>query len=368
MTAEEAAGDPGTMVAHLGSLVRSESPSNDPALLHRCADVVEGIARSLGVARVREEVDGVPMLRLGDSEAPVLLLGHLDTVHAAGSLEQNPWRTEGDRLYGPGTLDMKAGLVIGMHAMAATGGASFLITADEELGSTRSQRAVERAASARRSVLVLEPAAGGALKVARKGVARFTASLRGTASHAGLDPQRGANALVGMAAITLTGAGLADPTTETTVTPTMASAGSTVNTVPEAASVTFDVRMWTDAEFLRVRLGLESADPRVAGVHSSLALDSYRPPFEPSASAGLYERARLLAFRLGQGRLEGRAVGGGSDGNFTAAMGIPTLDGLGGIGGGPHTANEWVAAGSLSSRTQLLSALVADVVASVLRK
>jgi len=364
MTVEAASADPGFMVAHLESLVRSESPSNDPALLHRCADVVESVAESLGVTHAREEVDGTPVLRLGDSEAPVLLLGHLDTVHAAGSLDLNPWRMDGDRLYGPGTLDMKAGLVIGMHAMATTGCASFLITADEELGSRISRKVVERAASNRRAVLVLEPGAGGALKVARKGVARLTASLRGVASHAGLDPHRGANALVGMAAITLAAVALADPIRETTVTPTLASAGTTVNTVPDSASVTFDVRTWSEAELSRVQLGLESADPRVPGVFSSVAMDSYRPAFEASASAQLYEQARVVAFHLGQGQVEGRAVGGGSDGNFTAAMGIPTLDGLGGIGEGPHTAGEWVSAGSLPMRARLLSALIAAIVAS----
>ncbi len=355
------------MVEHLESLVRAESPSKVPDLLESCADVVESIASSLGLPHARHHLGDLPVLHIGDPRAPVLLLGHLDTVHPLGSLEINPWRLDGDRLYGPGALDMKAGLVIGLHALAAaSGGASFLITADEEVGSTVSRDAVEQAAAARRAVLVLEPSADGDLKVARKGVARLTVKLTGRASHAGLEPGRGANALLGMAHIALAGADLTDSKAETTVTPTLASAGSTVNTVPDSASVTFDVRAWSPGELRRVRLGLETASTAVTGVSSSVELGSHRPPFEASASTALADRARLVALRLGHGELAGRAVGGGSDGNFTAALGIPTLDGLGGIGEGPHTPHEWVSAASLVTRAQLVSTLVSDV-ASALR-
>lgn len=355
------AGNFDVMVAHLEVLVRAESPSDQPILLERCAGEVADIAASLGVPCVTERFGDIPLLSLGDPGSDVLLLGHLDTVHARGSLAINPWRREGDRLYGPGVLDMKAGLVIGLHAIATAGSGQFLVNADEEIGSPASRGVIETTSSTKQGVLVLEAAAGTGLKVARKGSARFTISLFGVAAHAGLEAQRGANALLGMASVALAGSGLADGAKQTTVTPTLASAGSTVNTVPSSASVTFDVRAWSADELDRVREALALVDPTVPGVSAALSVLSYRPPFESSASAFLFERANALSVALGQGSIEGSAVGGGSDGNFTAAGGVRTLDGLGGVGEGPHTPSEWVSTSSLVTRTRLVSALIGDV-------
>ncbi len=347
------------MVKDLISLVEVESPSNDLPALHRCAEQLCRLATErTGLAVERMEIAGRPVVRIGRFDAPILLLGHLDTVHPIGSLERAPCRVIANRMTGPGVLDMKSGLVIALHSLTETSGASLLVTSDEELGSPSSRELIEIAATGKVAVLVPEPAAGRSLKIARKGVARYVVELSGKAAHAGLEPGLGANALIGMSNAVLATAALSDVDRGTTVTPTLATAGTSSNTVPETASFNVDVRTWVTSEACRVDQGLRALDSRVDGVEIHLVEGPNRPPFQATASATLFEMARQVAGQLGLGSLQGESVGGGSDGNLTAALGIPTLDGLGGVGGGAHTVHEWLDVGSLVERCNLLTALI----------
>lgn len=351
-----------SLMVDLEHLVRLESPSNNAEALSALCEVVVQLAERDGTAVTRLDLGGSLGLLLGDRDAPVLLVGHLDTVHQVGSLEKNPWKISGDKVSGPGTLDMKSGVVLGLAALANGANAALLLTSDEETGSVRSQSTIEAMSVGRRAVLVLEASVEDHLKTARKGVARFTVTCTGRAAHAGLEPEQGVNALLAAATIAIAGARLGDEAFETSVTPTLCSAGTTVNTVPDEASLTFDVRAWKDAEFERVELGLRHAAPALADLAVRVERSSYRPPFEPHHSAWLMQLARRVASELGQGELNGRAVGGGSDGNFTAALGIATLDGLGGVGGGAHSNHEWISRSALVPRLELLLGIVHELV------
>lgn len=351
------------LLADLETLVRCESPSSDPSGLRRCADLIATLAELRGCGPTRRiDLAGRPVLRIGPLEAPVLLLGHLDTVHPLGTLARNPWRVADGRAYGPGVFDMKAGIVIGLHALAASSGlASFLITSDEELGSPVCRPVIEQAAAAATAVLVVEPSQGGALKTARKAVSNYVLRFRGRAAHAGLEPERGANACLALAEAALAMSKLSDPAHGTTVTPTMASAGTAANAVPETATLHVDARAVSAAEQARVDRRLRAFSTSVHGVSIEIDGGPNRPPLAPAASARLFRLAQLTASRLGMPELHGAAVGGGSDGNFTAALGIPTLDGLGSTGGGAHTPGEWVLLASLPQRTALLAGLITQL-------
>jgi glutamate carboxypeptidase len=352
------------MVNDLRRLVEIESPSSDVASLHRCADVLLQIAESrTSLAVTRTENCGRPVVRIGPDDASILLLGHLDTVHPIGTIERNPCERVGDVMTGPGILDMKSGLVIALHALAETEDAALLVTADEELGSPDSRAGIEAAARWARAVLVVEPAAESAVKVARKGVARFTVNFRGRAAHAGLEPEKGANALIAMARALIEVESMGDIALGTTVTPTLSSAGTTINTVPETAMFTVDSRAWTADEQQRVQRCLTDLTSAVPGVIIDVEAGSHRPPFERTLAESLLRIAQDGAGALGQPPLEAVSVGGGSDGNFTAALGIPTLDGLGGVGGGAHAIDEWVSVSSLALRSTLLHEIIQRIAA-----
>lgn len=347
------------LLADLEPLVCCESPSADVAALHRCADLLAELgAARLGAQAVRDEAGGKPVLRFGPADAPVLLLAHLDTVHPVGTLDRVPYRLADGRITGPGTFDMKAGLVMALHALAARpDAAALLVTSDEEIGSPDSRPVIEAAARGVSAVLVLEASSGGRLKTARKGVSNYVLELRGRAAHAGLEPERGANACMALAHAVLGAAALADPAAGTTVTPTVASAGTTVNTVPDRAELALDVRAATAAEQQRVDDGvrtLRTPNDIALVVHGGIN----RLPLQATASDRLFGLAQRAAADLGLGPIEGEQVGGGSDGNFTAALGVETLDGLGAVGAGAHTEHEWVDAGALSERTALLIRLI----------
>jgi glutamate carboxypeptidase len=354
------------VLSDLRALVECESPSEDRAAVAACADVLAGIAqRRIDARPERIEVDGWVHLRWSFGRPRVLLLGHMDTVWPKGTLANWPFQVDGDRVTGPGVFDMKAGLVQMLEAVAALGereGIAMLVTGDEEIGSNSSRALIEETAAGLDAVLVLEPSVGGALKTARKGVGSFRVEIAGRAAHAGLEPEKGINATVEVAAQILSIAGLARPELGTTVTPTVVAGGTTVNTVPERASVTVDVRAATVAEMDRVRAELDRLAPTVAGAGVQVSPISVRPPLE--ASEALFARAQKVAADLGLGPLEGVAVGGGSDGNFTAALGVPTLDGLGAVGAGAHAEGEYVLVDTMPERAALLAGLVAELLSA----
>ncbi len=362
------------LLADLELMVRCESPSADLTAVARSADLVHALgAARLGVAPERFEVDGCSHLsfRFGDGPIRVLLLAHHDTVWPIGSLALHPWALNDGVLRGPGTVDMKAGLAMAVHALAAVAdrggsldGVCLLVTGDEEIGSPTSRNLVEQHAMGARASLVLEGAGpDGALKTGRKGTSWYRIGVTGRAAHAGGEPEKGINAAVELAHLILTVNGMGLPGLGTTVTPTVASAGTTTNTVPAAAELNIDVRARTEAEQQRVHAAMLGLTPTVPGATLTVDGGINRPPMETSSAAELFVRAARLAERHGLGPLRQRSVGGGSDGNFTAALGVPTLDGLGAVGGGAHGADEHVLVDRIVPRTALLMALVEDLLA-----
>ncbi|MFG1994447.1 M20 family metallopeptidase [Actinoplanes sp. NPDC048988] len=352
------------MLADIEELVNCESPSDDRAAVARCAGVLAGIGhRRLGVWPERIVLDGRTHLRwrFGDGPARVLVLGHHDTVWPVGTLARHPYETSGEILRGPGCFDMKAGVVQALHAIAALperSGVTLLVTGDEELGSPTSRELIEQEAAGCVAALVLEGSAdGGALKTERKGVSLYRVRITGRAAHAGLAPEAGVNSTVEMAHQVLAVQALADPALGTTVVPTRMTAGTTTNTVPAAGEFAIDVRCRTTAEQLRVDAALRALTPVLPGARLTIEGGPNRPPLAAEASGDLYARAVAAAGRLGLTPPARAAVGGASDGNFTAGVGVPTLDGLGAVGGGAHAADEHVVIAELPRRAALVAAL-----------
>jgi glutamate carboxypeptidase len=353
------------LVDDIDALVSVESPSADIDAVRRCADAVDEMAvRRLGVAAERVTVDGRVHLRWQWGAPRVVLIGHLDTVWPLGTLARWPFTVDGDVMTGPGVFDMKAGLVQMFAALQRQDdldGVAVLVTTDEEIGSTTSQPLIEQTCRGARAALVLEPSADGALKLARKGVAMFTVHVIGRAAHAGLDPHSGINASVEAAHQILTVAGLARDELGTTVTPSVVTSGTTVNTVPADATIAIDVRAETGAELRRVEAALHSLAPQLPGAVVKAETTSLRQPLEPTMSAELFARLNRQAAALGIDPLDGVSVGGGSDGNLTAAIGVPTLDGLGAVGGKAHAEGEWASVAAVPQRIALVAALVRDL-------
>lgn len=360
---------PVDLVDTLRRLVECESPSSDHAAVARSADVVASIGQEmLGVAPERIVRNGVTHLRWSFGDATrVLLVTHHDTVWPIGTLARLPFAVRDGVVTGPGCFDMKAGLAMAFHAIAALehrDGVTLLVTGDEELGSPSSRALIESAAQGARAALVLEASAdGGALKIERKGVSLYEVVIEGRAAHAGLEPEKGVNATVELSHQVLAVAALADPALGTSVTPTVAASGTTTNTVPARASFAVDVRARTALEQERVDAALRALRPVVPGATVSIAGGINRPPLEAAASMALFTRAQAIGERLGLAPFEGVAVGGASDGNFTAGVGVPTLDGLGAVGGGAHAEHEYVVVAELVPRTRLVSQLIAELLA-----
>jgi glutamate carboxypeptidase len=361
------------MVELLDTLVTSESPSNDPTLLAATADLIAERGTSLlGVEPDRIAGPGAPALhwslpgvRCGGR--PVLVLAHLDTVWPVGTIARWPFSVDGGRATGPGAFDMKAGLVQALFALAVLRETDLerppvvvLVTADEEIGSPAGREVIESVARDASAVLVLEASETGRLKVARKGVSNYDLHITGRSAHAGLEPEKGINALVAAAGLVLAVEALGAPELGTTVTPTMATAGTTRNTVPATALVAVDVRAATIAEQQRVDDGMRAL--RCAN-GAALAIEGgvNRPPMEQESSSKLLALARHAAERCGLGAIDVARVGGGSDGNLTAALGVPTLDGLGAVGAGAHAEGEYVVVSSMPERAALLAALLVEI-------
>lgn len=351
-------------------LVEMESPSSDPAATAGCLRHFDDLlAERTGVRGQMIEVDGHVHLRWAVGRPRVLLLGHLDTVWPHGTLGRIPFTVEGDRATGPGIFDMKTGAVMGLHALERLDdldGMAMLLTSDEEVGAPTSRQLIEDTARDVEAVLVLEAALGDAIKVGRKGVGTYRLEVTGRAAHAGLEPEDGANALVEAAHQVLAAAALSDVEAGTTVTPTLAHAGTTINTVPASAEVHIDTRAWTPAEQERTDAGLRALASRVPGCRLTLHGDTNRPPLTEDVTLTLFERAQQVAARLHLEPLRSARVGGGSDGNFTGALGVPTLDGLGAVGHGAHAETEHVIISALPDRVRLLTGLCADLLATPL--
>ncbi|MDN5851602.1 MAG: M20 family metallopeptidase [Actinomycetia bacterium] len=355
------------MLDDIERLVCCESPSADRDAVARSAEVVADIgSRLLGVPPERIVYDGRTHLRWRFGDGPrVLVLGHHDTVWPIGSLSTHPYEVRDGVLRGPGCFDMLAGVVMALHAIAALddrNGVTLLVTGDEEIGSPTSQSLIEDEARGCAAALVLEASAdGGALKTERKGVSLYDVHVIGRAAHAGLEPERGVSATVEAAQQVLATAVLGDVAAGTTVTPTVLSAGTTTNTVAAEARFAVDVRVRTAAEQDRVDGAMQALAPSLEGARIDVGGGPNRPPLSADASGALFARAVRLAERLGIDAPTSAAVGGASDGNFTAGVGTPTLDGLGAVGGGAHADDEHVVVAELAPRTALLAALIDDV-------
>ncbi len=354
-----------TLLDDLEALVAVESPSASDAATRAAADALDDLLLArLGTRGAWVGQERGHLLWSGGGVPKVLLLGHVDTVWPAGTLARWPFEVSGDRATGPGCFDMKAGWVQGVHALAGLDdleGVVLLATTDEEVGSPTSRELVEQTARGCAAVLVLEPSAHGALKTGRKGVSNYELMVEGRAAHAGLEPEKGANAAIELAHQVLALAGVADADAGTTVTPTVVSAGTTTNTVPAAARVSIDVRALHAAEQQRVDAALRAFVARVPGCRLVLTGGVNRPPLAPPSSSALFRRAQQLTADLGLPALQGVHVGGASDGNFTAGMGVPTLDGLGAVGDGAHAEGEHVLVAAMEPRARLVRALVADL-------
>jgi len=358
----------------LRRLVESESPSADKAAVDRCMALAASQAKALGgrIKLHRQRAFGdVLEARFGPrskspSAQPLLLLGHLDTVWPIGTLRSMPWRIADGRLAGPGTLDMKAGVAMAFTAIEMLAEASLLqreiillLNPDEEVGSPVSRPITERLAAQSAAVYVLEPAKGLAYKTARKGTGNWRIDVTGVAAHAGLDFEKGASAIRELARFIESVSNFTDLPRGLTVTVGTVGGGSATNVIPAHAWAEIDVRIARKTDGPRIErrfASLKTADPRCS---LTLTGSINRPPMERTrGTVQLYRRAQALAAELGYALPEA-AVGGASDGNFTSALGIPTLDGMGAVGEGAHASNESILIHHLAPRTALLAGMLA---------
>lgn len=346
------------MVGALRHLVEAESFSSDAQGLERCASVVDELCWEVLGSGTEPVGDGHLRWRRG-GDRPVLLLCHYDTVWPPGTLDGWPFTFEDGVARGPGAFDMKAGIVQAIHAAAALEGPiTILFTGDEELGSRTSRGLIEEEARESRAVLVLEPAAGESVKVARKGVGGWKVTVEGRAAHAGLDPGRGVNAIAEVSRQVERILALARPDVGTTVVVGTIGGGTASNVVPESAWCTVDARMWSEEEAERIATAMDSLEPTIPGARIAVRGGLNRGPLPREASEPLYRRLLALGYEVGAAE-----VGGGSDGNLTAALGVPTLDGLGPVGGGAHARDEHVIVAEMPRRAEMVARLAADLLA-----
>jgi glutamate carboxypeptidase len=354
------------MLAALERLVVAESPSLDKARCDACADQVAQVFLQRTGARAlrhpRPERGDHLEIRIGVGAEPILLLCHHDTVWSQGTLARLPFRVDGDRVTGPGSYDMKAGIVEAAFALEAATlrrPVVVLSTSDEEIGSASSRALIEETARAAVAVLVLEPAAsGGAIKTARKGIADFTLEVDGRAAHAGVEPEKGISAIEEMAHQVLALSALANPDGGTTINVGVVEGGTRPNVVAARASAQIDVRFLRASEADRVVAAVRGLQPRLEGAQLRITGGVDRPPMERGpGTVRLAQLAQRLAGEIGFALSE-TSTGGGSDGNFTAALGTPTLDGLGPDGGGAHADSEHLLIESWLQRTELLRRLI----------
>jgi glutamate carboxypeptidase len=367
----------GAMARLLGRFVRAESPSLDKAAVDHFGGIVAAEWRRRGarvtLLRQRERGDHIRAdwnprgIRAGGQ---ILVLGHLDTVYGRGTLARMPFRLSRGRAYGPGAFDMKGGLVIALFAVDALAAARrwpakrvvFLWTSDEEIGSGTSRAVIEREARRSDAVLVLEPASGldGGVKTGRKGVGEVEIVATGRAAHAGLNPEDGINAINEIALQIARITRWNSPGRGITVSAGVIEGGTRTNVIPEKARVVVDVRAVRAGDLRALERKFRALRPILRGAKLQILGGFNRPPMERKTSAALYAQARSLARPMGL-RLREAYVGGGSDGNFTAALGVPTLDGLGAVGENAHSHAENILVRALPERSALLAGLLATL-------
>jgi len=358
----------------LGRLVRAESPSDDKVAVDGCVGLAAAHAKALGgrVKLHRQQAFGDvlearfgPRTKAGGPK-PILLLGHLDTVWPLGTLKSMPFRNAEGRVRGPGTLDMKAGVAMAFTAIELLTEVgllhrevALLLNSDEEVGSPISRPITEKLAAESAAVFVLEPAQGLAYKTARKGTGNWRMEVEGVAAHAGVDFGKGASAIRELARVIETVSGWTDLKRGLTVNVGLVGGGSKTNVIPAEAWAEVDVRIARKADGARIArkfAGLKPVDKRCKVVVTG---GINRPPMERTrGTAKLYGEARALAAELGFA-LDEAATGGASDGNFTSALGIPTLDGMGAVGEGAHARHESIVLEHLAMRTALLAGMLA---------
>ncbi|MCC2610519.1 M20 family metallopeptidase [Neorhizobium petrolearium] len=366
--------DDEALIEELKRWVEIETPTSNAEAVNRLVDRVEILGREAGLDTERlpgtlgfGDILAVRSPRpAGSNEKTVLILAHLDTVHAVGVINnQLPLRQEGDKLYGPGIYDMKSGALMALEAMklAVRKGSKMpidlIFVPDEEMGSLSSRTFMETAAKNAGYTLVVEPARdGGKVVVARKGVAMYDITVQGRAAHAGARPQDGRSAIRAAARLVLELEALNDTDRGVTVTVGTIQGGTGRNTVPAECRLQVDVRVPNDQVAEEITGKIEAMKPVDPDITFEIAGKMNRPPFAQSEEGKrLFEAAAKIASDLGIA-LEGMATGGGSDGNFTSALGVPTLDGLGADGAGPHTFNEHIFLSSVAPRTALLANLM----------
>jgi glutamate carboxypeptidase len=355
--------------------VEIESPSQDKAAIDRMANF---FAREFSTRGAKVQVLDHPTAgsavkaefwKGAGGSKPILLLGHLDTVWETGTLTEMPYQVRAGRAYGPGINDMKSGIVCGLWAVQALaalkitppGPVHFFLNADEEVSSIAFREELLAAARAARAVLVLEPAAAqGGLKTARKGVGEFQVTVRGRSAHAGINPSAGVNAISELARQILRIEKLARPKRGLTLNVNVILGGTRVNVIPELAVARVDVRVPTARDREKIEKQMQALAPINREAKLEITGGVNRPPLERKMAIALFRQACELGRQMGL-ELKEAATGGGSDGNFTAALGIPTLDGLGGTGDGAHARNEHVVVSELPQRAALLAALIASI-------
>jgi glutamate carboxypeptidase len=367
------------MVGMLGSFVRCESPSHDKRAVDSFGEMVAAEWSKRG-AKVRV----LPVAKLGNllraeinlgtgfrTKQQIMILGHLDTVYPLGTLAKTPFRVSGGRAWGPGTFDMKGGLVLALFAVDALKAAGitptkklvFLWTSDEEIGSESSRRAIENEALRSDAVLVLEPSfgRGGRLKTARKGVGTAEIIVIGRSAHAGVDPEKGVNAVQELALQIERLMKVSNRSRGISVQTTVVSGGTVSNVIPEHARAEVDIRFSRAADGPRLDRKLRSLRPITKDARVEIRGGTNRPPLERTAAVqALFRHAQSLMRGMGL-PLGEASTGGGSDGNLTAALGVPTLDGLGAVGDFPHSPREHIIIRALPERAALLAGLFATL-------
>jgi len=368
-----------SMVKMLGMFVRSESPSHDKKAVDRFGTLVAAEWRKRGaklnvLASAKRGNHLRAEIWLGQGRQPkrqIMVLGHLDTVYPRGTLAKMPFRISGGRAWGPGTFDMKGGLVLALFAVDALKAAGitpakklvFLWTSDEEIGSASSRRAITSEARRSDAVLVLEPSFGrnGRLKTARKGVGTAEIIVTGRSAHAGVDPEKGVNAVHELALQIERLMKVNNPARGITVQTTVVTGGTVSNVIPDYARAEVDIRFSQATDGPELNRKLRSLRPISKGARLEIRGGTNRPPLERTAAVrALFRHAQELMRDMGLALGEA-STGGGSDGSFTAALGVPTLDGLGAVGDFPHGPREHVLIGALPERAALLAGLLASL-------